>query len=124
MEEPAAPSPDKPILNRNVSGGLNGPLPYPGTATASQADSHVSYAEEFLADMNRIADVQRSYGDSPGAFDGPYIEGYGPTGSGDCLPDQTLGVDRQGYRGGTDEPLPVRPPAPDEDADYDERPAY
>lgn len=116
---PAVPQPEAEVLIENVSGGLVGSLPMPGDSTSSQGDGSVD-CSMFINAVTPTPDVEGSYSvNFNQAFSGPTIENYGPAGAGYCLPDQSLGVARNGYRGMADEPLPVRPPKPDVDDDYD-----
>ena len=117
--EPQLPAPAPDIIKENVSGGCEGIQPFPGSATDGSADGAVDTAE-LLSCTPGIADVQGSYSvNAQEAFGGQWIDGYGPAGEGYRLPDQSLGANRNGYRGMADEPLPVRPPSPDSDDDYD-----
>lgn len=121
IDEPEQPETDD--LRTNVSGGMVGLQPYPGAAQSSQADGVVDMHELFVDKVNCAPDVIRSYSETlEQGLVGPCYEDGNHTwhGSGAPLPDQTLGPSRNGYRGMADEPLPVRPPKPDCDADYDE----
>lgn len=113
--------PEQDLIQGNVSGGLEGPIRFPEQAAHENGNSTVDCKTLFIDRVCEPAeDVQGSYSHTmEQAFRGPYVENYGPVGGGYCLPDQTLGPNRNGFRGMAEESLPIRPPAPDWDNDYD-----
>lgn len=119
------PAPEVTVLTQNVSGGMDGPQPYPKNygsdiGTSTEFCGTVDVMQEFLCETNEAPNVIRSYSETlDQAWAGPTDDNGVHQGSGAPLPDQTLGISRNGYRGMTDEPLPVRPPSPDCDDDYD-----
>lgn len=107
-------------MEKNVSGGINGPQPYPGLSADGQGDGDAVYADIFLPCVNRAPDIIRSYSETiDQAYGGGYIPNYGPNGSGAPLPNMTLGVGDHGWRGMANEPMPAQPVEHDPDGSDD-----
>lgn len=96
------------IMTESPQGSLEGLQPMPACAPSSEADGIVDMKALFVDKASRAPYVERSY---PETFS-DWLAGEGAK-----LEDWSLGANRWGYRGGTDEPLPERTPA---DADWNE----